>query len=258
MNTIRILLLALGVIGALIFGAAFVTSILNPGYVEEVAKEIIRRQVEKKVHEKVESLDAKFLSNKAGNLIKGHSEEIAAVKRQLIEKVPERIATIIAEMRNLDCECRRKIEKDIHAGFEWQIVKAAQAQERLTMLIRTKYMETAEKPTREFRIFTGTNALVFTLLALAAFIKRRAGLHLLPPAFVLVLAASICAYLYLFNQNWLHTIVFGDYVGFAYVGYMTFVFAFLCDILFNRARVTTQLLNATFNIIGSSLHVVPC
>lgn len=245
-------------IGALIFGAAFVTSILNPGYVEEAAKEIIRRQVEKKVHEKIESLDAKFLSNKAGNLIKGHSEEIAAVKRQLIEKVPERIATIIAEMRNLDCDCRRKIEKDIRAGFEWQIAKAAQAQERLTMFIRTKYMETAEKLTREFRIFTGTNALVFALLALAAFIKRRVGLHLLPPAFVLVIAASISAYLYLFNQNWLHTIVFGDYVGFAYVGYMTFAFAFLCDILFNRARVTTRLLNAAFNIIGSSLHVVPC
>jgi len=252
------LLLALGVTGALFFGAAFVTSILNPGYVEEVAKEVIRRQVEKQVHERIESLDAKFLSNKAGIFIKGHSEEIAAAKRQLREKVPERIAGVIAEMRNLDCECRRKIEKDIRAGFEWQIAKAAQAQERLITLIRTKYMETAEKLTREFRIFTGTNALVFALLALAVVIKRRAGLHLLPPAFVLVIAASISAYLYLFNQNWLHSIVFGDYVGFAYVGYMGIVFAFLCDILFNRARVTTQLLNTAFDIIGSSLHVVPC
>ena len=258
MSTIRILLLALGVIGALMFGGAFVASIVNPGYVEEVAKEIIRRQVEKNVHEKIESLDAKFLSNRAGNLIKAHSEEIAAAKRQLSKKVPERMASIIAEMRNLDCECRRKIEKGIREGFEWQILKAAQAQERLTTLIRTKYMETAEKLTREFRIFTGTNALVFALLALAAFIKRRAGLHLLPPAFVLLIAASISAYLYLFNQNWLHNIVFGDYVGFAYVGYMAIVFAFLCDILFNRARATTRLLNIAFNIIGSSLHAVPC
>ena len=119
-------------------------------------------------------------------------------------------------------------------------------------------MEISEKLTREFRIFTGANAAVFALLALAAFIKRRAGLHLVAPATVLIVAASITAYLYLFNQNWLHTILFSNYVGFAYVGYLSIVFGFLCDILFNRARVTTKLLNITFNIIGSGVQLVPC
>lgn len=258
MSTIRTFLLLFGVIGTLLFSVAFVTSTLSPGYVEELAKDIIRRQVESKVHEKIESLDAKFLSGKAGNLIRSHSEEIAIVKRQLEEKVPERIASVIAEMRNLDCECRSKIESNLRAGFEWQIAMASQANERLTMLIRTKYMETTEKLTQEFRIFTATNALVFALLSIAAFIKRGASIHLLPAALVLVVAASITAYLYIFNQNWLHTIVFSDYTGFTYVAYLSIVFAFFCDILFNRARITSRFLNVTFDIAGSSLQVVPC
>ena len=68
MKSIRYLLLTVGLIGASLFGVAFVTSILNPGYVEEVAKDIIRIQVERKTHEKIDAIDAKFLSGKAGAL----------------------------------------------------------------------------------------------------------------------------------------------------------------------------------------------
>lgn len=253
-STIRTLLLVISAIGAALFGAAFFTSLLNAGYVEEIAKDIIRHQVEKKVHEKIDALDDRFLSTKAGALIKKHTEEAESARRQLKEKIPERIAAVIAEMRKLDCECRKKIENHFRDGFESQIARAFQVQERLTSLIRTKYMETAEKLTREFRIFTGTNALIFALLGIAAFFKRDAGLHLVLPALALVLAATVTGYLYLFNQNWLHTILLSDYVGFAYILYLSIVFAFLCDVLFNRAKVSTQLLGS----IGGSIQVLPC
>lgn len=257
-NVVRPLLLAVGFIGALLFGAAFVTSILNPGYVEEIAKDIIRTQVEKKTREKLHAIDSRFLAGKAGAFIKQESEKIEHAKQQLIARLPEKVAAVIAEMRNLDCECRKKIEKSMRDGFELKILVATAAQEHLTTLIRTKYMETAEKLTREFRIFTGTNTLVFALLAFAAYFKRGAGMLLIAPTIVLVVAASITGYLYLLNQNWLHTIVFNSYVGMAYVGYMAIVFALLCDVLFNRARITARLLNIMFQFIGSAAHVVPC
>ena len=114
-------------------------------------------------------------------------------------------------------------------------------------------MEVAEKLTREFRIFTGSNALVFAVLALAAYTKRGAGVLLIPPALLLVIAAGIDGYLYIFSQNWLHTIVFSDYTGFAYVAYMGVVFAFLCDVAFNRGRMTVNLLKAMGNVA-----VAPC
>ena len=156
-------------------------------------------------------------------------------------------------MRNVSCECRQKIEVRIREGLQGAIDHAAKAQELLTSLIRTRYMEIAEKLTREFRIFTGSNALVFAVLALAAYAKRGAGVLLIPPALLLVIAAGIDGYLYIFSQNWLHTIVFSDYTGFATVAYMGVVFAFLCDVAFNRGRMTVNLLNAIGNVA-----VAPC
>lgn len=103
----------------------------------------------------------------------------------------------------------------------------SQAQQRLTTLIRSEYMETANQLTREFRIFTGTNAVVFALLIVAVVVRPQARLQLVPVALVLMIAAVVTAYLYLFNQNWLHTLVFSDYVAFAYLGYLGISFAFL-------------------------------
>ena len=254
MKFIRLVLLAIGVLGVMLFGSAFVVSVTNPLYVERIAKDIIRQQVEKKVHEKIDALDENFIVNKASRLLKGMQLQSDDAKQDLKARLPERLSTVIAEMGNVSCECRKEIEGSIRKGLQGAIDQAAKAKELLTSLIRTKYMETAEKLTREFRIFTGSNALVFALLALAAYAKRGAGVLLIPPALLLVFAAAINGFLYIFSQNWLHTIVFSDYTGFAYVGYMGVVFAFLCDVAFNRGKVTVNLLNAAI----SGLHAAPC
>jgi len=255
LNRVRLVLLILGLLGAMFFGFAFTTSIFNPGYVEEIAKEMIRAQVERKTHEKIAVLDAKFLAGKAGVLLKQHSEEMERTQQLLITNIPERVATVIAEMRNLDCACRQQIGKNLRDGLELHLLAATTAQERLVNLIRMQYMQTADKLTREFRIFTGTNTLVFIA---AAYFKRRAGVFLLAPALALVVAATITGGLYLFNQNWLQTIIFSSYVGFGYVGYMAVAFAFLCDILFNQTRVTAKLTNLSLHAVGSAIHVTPC
>ena len=258
MIALRTSLLLLALLGVALFGVLLALSIRSPGFVEEIAKEMIRLQVEEAVHERIEALDANFLFGKAASLLKRNQSEIEAAERELRDKVPERLAAVIGEMRNLDCECRRKIERGIRDAIAWHIESAAQAQERLTTFIQVKYMEVAEKLTREFRIFTGTNTAVFALLGFSVITKRRAGLHLVPAAVVLLLAAAVTGYLYLFKQDWLHTILFSDYVGFTYVGYLTLVFAILCDVLFNKGRITTEVLNTIFRAVGSSFQVVPC
>jgi hypothetical protein len=255
---VRRFVLALGIIGFAFFGLAFLASIANPGFVEQVARDIIRYEIERKVHERIEALDSHFLASKAAAFSKSYADEIARTKQFLAEQLPARLATVISEMQNLDCECRKKIEASIRVGLEGQIGNASAAQEHLTSLIRAKYMETANQVTREFRIFTGTNAFVFALLLSAVLLKRRADLHLLPSALVLFAAASVTAYLYLFNQNWLHTLVFSDYVGFAYLGYLAGAFAFLSDVVFNRGRITAEALNVVLNAVGSALQVAPC
>lgn len=258
MTFLRLILMVVGLLGTLVFGGAFILSATTPLFVEGIAKEIIRQRVEQKVHEKIDALDENFIAKKASHLIKGMQQEVEATKQLLRERLPEKIAAVMAEMADITCECRMKIASGLRSGLEGVIASKTKAQEHLTALIRTKYMETAEKLTHEFRIFTGTNAVVFALLALAAYLKRGAGIHLAPPAIILVLAATVTAYLYVFGQNWLHTIVFNQYVGFAYVAYMAVVFFFLCDVLFNRGRVTTTLVSQALNAIGSSITIVPC
>lgn len=258
MRLIRHMALALGLIGCALFGLAFAVSIANPGLVEKTAKSVIRYEVEKKVRAKIDAIDGGFLAKKAGALSRGYADEITQTQRLLAQNLPAQLARVIAEMQDLDCACRNKVETHIRTGMEWRIASAAAAQERLALLIRTQYLETADQLIREFRIFTGTNALVFAFLFVAVVLKRQAGIHFLPASIVLLASAGMTAYLYLFSQDWLHTLVFGDYVGLSYIAYLVGAFALLSDIAFNRARVTTEVLSAALNAVGSGIQILPC
>lgn len=252
---IRPLLLLVSAIGTLLFGTLFSTSLLNPLYVEQTAKDIIRHEIENTVNEKINPLDERFLIGKASELLKKHQEETKLAREKLRAKLPEQIATLMAEMRNLDCECRKKIEHHYREKFELEIGNSTQIEEKLKSLIRSKYMDTAGKLTREFRIFTGANAVVFALLGLATLFRRSAQLSLVPAATVLLAASAITGYFYLFNQNWLHTILYSDYLGLGYFIYLSLVFALLSDVVFNHARVTLKILSS---MGAGSSSALPC
>jgi hypothetical protein len=49
-------ILAISLLGLLIFGASFVLSFLNPLLVERAAREVVRIEVERKIGEKVDAL----------------------------------------------------------------------------------------------------------------------------------------------------------------------------------------------------------
>lgn len=254
MKALRLFLLCLSGIGSTVFGAALAVSLLNPGFVERVAKDIIRHQIEVKVREKIDALESGFLSSRAGAILHTQEQELQRIRQMLASQLPERIGRVMHEMADLDCECRKKLEGAVRSGLEARAASVLQMQERLTALIRTQYMDTAQQLTREFRIFTGSNALAFLLLGVAVLVRRTAGVHLVPAAVVLIGASAVASTLYLFHQNWLHTLLFSDYLGWGFVAYLALLYAFLCDVLVNRARVTCELLNA----VSSGVEVVPC
>jgi hypothetical protein len=68
----------------------------------------------------------------------------------------------------------------------------------------------------------------------------------------------LTSYLYLFKQNWFYTILYSEYWGFWYLFYIGIIFLFLCDIIFNKARITTEIVNAILNALGSAFSTVPC
>jgi len=50
----------------------------------------------------------------------------------------------------------------------------------------------------------------------------------------------------------------GIIMGFGYLAYLAAIFGVLVDIAFNKARVTTEIINGIANAIGSAFSVVPC
>lgn len=203
------------------------------------------------MNEKVEALGADFLVEKAKILFKEKAEQVELLKLALKTKLPEIVTAVANQMADPRCPCRKWTPEPVRNVLLAMLSDATQIQDRLAGLIKTKYLEVEAKLTREYRIFTGTNALAFILLTVAVLVRRRAGIHFLPVGLVLLLATGVTSYFYLFNQNWLHTIVFGDYVGFAYAAYLGFVFAALGDILLNRARLTISVLDGIFGSLFS-------
>jgi hypothetical protein len=254
-NALRPILLWLGIAGAMLFGASFIASILDPHFVGQAAKAAIRYHVETKIAERVDALDSTFLGGKATQLIAGNDDKLKALRAFMASG---EIGKLLASMGDLSCDCRKLVETIITTFSLSEIASLEAAKENLTQLVRTKYLQTEANLTREFRIFTGSNAVVFLLLAIAAFFKRKAGIHLIPAAIILLVATLVTAGFYLFNQNWFYTVLFNDYVGYGYDAYLALVFALLADILLNRGRVVTHFLNAIGNVAGGLFSVVPC
>lgn len=263
----KLSLRSIGIIGFLIFAIFFYFTFGVPGYVETLGKNFIEKKVQERIDLKIDSISSTAFDFKnkegalakiAGKLLESNEQKIEKVKLQLKNKAYEQMASAIAEVRDLDCECREKYSKMIKDGFEFENASLQFANEKLQDFTKTKYMQVSEDLKRDVRIFTGSNMLVFLLLVLVSFLKPQAIGHLFLPATLLAVATVICSYLYIFNQDWLLTIIYSNYWGFAYLAYVGVVFLFLCDIVFNKGRITTEILNGILNALGSAASFVPC
>jgi hypothetical protein len=254
----RHIILALSALGFALFGFAFALSVASPLLIERAAREVVRIEVERRVGEKIDSLSNQRIARLAERALKQNQAEIDRAQAALREDVPRKVANVVADMLNADCECRKRLVERAEKSQVEELSSLSQGREKLLFLIESTYASVSQSLMREFRIFTASNAAAFALLGITTLARRRVGLQLVLPAVVLVGAAAITGSLYLFNQNWLHTVVFGQYVGMAYVAYLAGVALLLTDIAFNRARVTTHMVNAVSSALGSSFAVVPC
>ena len=254
----RRLILLFSLLGTLAFGTAFVLSFTHPLLIEQAMREVLRLQVEREVGERIDSLSNSKLVAFATAAAGRHEADIAASRQALRNDVPRRVAEAFADFLDADCECRQRLVAGAQQSAISGLTALIQSRDRLASLIESAYAHVSAQLLREVRIFTAANAMALALLGVITFLRRGATRQLVLPAVVLAGAVAITGSLYLFQQDWLHTIVFGDYVGFAYVGYLAVVALLLADVLFNRARVTSRLFNLLANAIGSAVQAVPC
>jgi len=254
----RSALLVLSLLGTFLFGGAFALSLVNPLLVEAATREVIRIEVERRVRERIDSLSNARVAGLAQRALQNTETEIASTQRALRDDLPRNVANVMADMLNADCECRKRLVASAKVAQARRLTSLVQVREQLASLIESAYASVTSSLMREFRIFAASNAIAFVLLGLTTIARGKATPQLVLPAVVLVGAVGVTGGLYLFNQNWLHTIVFGQYVGLAYAFYLTGVTLLLADIVFNRARATTRLVNLALEAVGSAATAVPC
>jgi len=251
-----------GVLGAVLFGFFFVLTFSTPQWVERFAVEFIEARVSERVNSGIDGLRPEGGEGMAARI----AQELYDLNRAEIEDQSQRFrngvretwAEALAEVRDLSCECRKKWLDLLEAGTVRHLDSLEMVGRRIKDFIQGNYMEVVTELKRDIRIFTATNAGMFLLMVLVSFLKPGAVRHLFAPALLLCAATLFSAYLYVFEQNWLLTIVQGSYVGFAYAAYLGLVFLFLCDIALNRGRVTTRLVNGVVHSFGGMSSLVPC
>ncbi|MDH5181301.1 MAG: hypothetical protein OEZ39_00650 [Gammaproteobacteria bacterium] len=252
----------IGLIGVLVFGTAFVFTYALPAGIEKAATGFIKERIEAETGNKIDSLSNAVSGSALGKLsqkmLQMHEQDIAELKAKLKAKAYEQTAAVIAEMQNLSCECRIKYAQRMKEEMELRLSNLETMQQRIMDFMKSKYMEIVAKLNLELRIFTGTNLAMFTLLLLASFMKPGAVIQLFVPGLLLATSTIICTYFYLFKQNWFFSIIYSDYLGFWYLAYVGGLFLWFCDIIFNKARVTTEFINGVLNAIGSALQASPC
>lgn len=250
---LRRLLLVLSAFGGLLFGALVALSFIEPLWIERAAREVLRHEVEKRVGERIDQLSNARVVELAQKALGRTDAQIAARQQALRAEVPQRVANAIADLMKADCECRKRMVDVAVKHEEGVLGSLEQAREQLARRIESAYGEVSRQLLRELRIFAGVNALAFALLGLITLNRRASTLQLLLPAVAVIGAAALTAAIYLFNQNWLHTIVFGEYVGWAYAAWYGVALAWMADLLCNRGRITRQLVEGA-SIVGTA----PC
>ncbi len=111
-------------------------------------------------------------------------------------KAHEKLAAVIAEMRDLSCECRKIHAQRIKEGYIYKITSLKAANEKIVGFMKSKYMEVANNLKTDLRIFTGSNTAIFLFLFLLSFLNRM--LFLICSSLVFVIYINHYLFLFLF------------------------------------------------------------
>lgn len=262
----KITLRLFSLLGIFLFAPLFIATFLDANLIEKSASGFIEWKVGDEANQKIDAIQIpksskleELLGDKAKEMQAKTEADIERIKTQLKSELPSILADELAKLRNLDCECRKKWEKKFEAGFLSQLSSLDIQKQRLIEFSRAKYMDIVTKLTLDVRIFLGSNLVIFFLMFLVSLLKPQAIQHLFFPAGLLFLSTITCSYFYLFEQNWFFTIVYNDYTGYGFVVYLALVFLTLIDICYNRARITTEIINILLNTVGrAASSLTPC
>lgn len=258
METMNITLKTIGLLGIALFGLLLSLTFISSTAIEESAKGFVKFQIEKEVREKQYLLGQSSIADKALSIISRLGYKKEKIQDDLDNKLPEKIASFLASMCGYDCEKKKALSKSITSGYFDRIKKIQLATSTLGKIVKGKYLDIVGNLKADLIIFLGANFLMFFLLFVISFTRPKAIKHLFLPGLLLLVATVMSSSIYIFGQDWFYTILYNDYMGFGYLVYIAVIFGILLDISFNKAKVTTEVINGVANVTGSAFSVLPC
>jgi len=235
------------ILGTIAYGVAFFYSLTSTQSIEKNARSFVKEQISKKTHEKIDNLDSKYKDNKlvklSAKIFKQKAIQLKLYKEALKSKIDEKLASVMVKMKNFDCECRKKYTKYFNGIITAKIANLESAKKKLEEFMTHKYMFVVENVIKDLRIFLGSSFFVLLLMTGLLLLKPQATTEVNLLAGTMLVSTATSSYLYIFNQNWFYTIIYNDFVGYFYLLYLGIIFLFLCDIIFNKSRVTDVIIN---------------
>lgn len=256
----KLTLRLMGFGGVMVFGLALSLSYVSPILVERAGRAFIQTQIETQIRDELGIVREERRDTRVGRLAEAlaerHDEEIAALRERLATGLNARIATAVARMQDLGCECRQRMLQELDSATELRLSTLERAGPQLRRVIEGRYGEIVADLLRDVRIFAGTNLLAFLLLLILSVLKPDRVRQLFVPGVLLGMAAVTASGFYLLGQNWFFTLLYGDYVGLAYGVWLLLIFGLFCDIALFGARITTRIVDAMFAVVGKA--PLPC
>lgn len=243
-----------GAAGAMLFAFFFALTYHTPRWVEDFAAGYIEGRVAQKLDDFVDGLAPPSgdgaLSRYAAGLYRQNEVKISGYKELLKGNIREQLAICIPQIRAMSDEWRDRLETWARHGAQLSIGELQIDNTRLVALIQSGYLAVVADLAHDIRIFAASNAAAFLLLLLllVSFLKPEFVRELFVPGILLAVSTLACTCLYVFEQDWLLTIVQGSYLGMAYTAWLGVCFLLLCDVWLNQARVTTRVVQALTGI----------
>lgn len=243
----RINLIATG-LGAAIFALALAYVSLAPQQFSEKMGEFLIAQTSDHV---AEELGGEGLTNT--NLLGSD-----LVKKGLDLELNQLVADLLAARCELGCTRSDQQSNAIDRFFTNAALRTSVAKARLEQLVLGQYQRAMEELRADFSLFAGSNAILMAIAFLLSVFRGRAAAHLVPVVSLLTLSSVFMSAWYLLGQNWIVTVLFSDYWGWAYPAFQGFIVAMLLDVWFNAGKITTRLVNALGGAMGNAFSLVPC
>ena len=236
----------------LIYGFIFILSFTSTDTIRVGAKEFIKYQISKEIHTKIDKLN----DNKLVKYIKNKSKEKNAKLQKYKEFLKKHLSSIVdkitEKLSKEECECRKRRRNFVSSFLTTKINNTKKAISHLKEFIHYKYINITSKLIKDIQIASASSFLAMLLISSLLFFKSKLSVQINLLSLLMLLSTLAGTWLYIFKQNWFYTIIYNGYIGFWYMGYLAIVFLLIADIVFNKARVTTELLNAFFSAIGSA------